>query len=127
MRTYEQIRGHRADFVVKYRLLPPEDGGRKVTYQHLRCDFMYEGDDPTTDGIFMIHPEFLDAAGRPLDEGVVVPLDGKASMWVLVPQMRPLHRTRIKAGTKGYFMEGSRKVGSIEVESVVALHANTDA
>jgi hypothetical protein len=127
VQTYEQIRGHRTDFVVRYRLLAPEDDGRNVTYQHLRCDFMYDGDDPTTDGIFMIHPEFLDAAGRPIDEEDVVPLDGKASMWILVPQMRSLHRTRIKIGTKGYFMEGPRKVGSVEVESIVALHANADA
>lgn len=29
-------------------------GERKVTYPHLRGDFMYEGDNPVKDGLFMI-------------------------------------------------------------------------
>jgi hypothetical protein len=127
MRTYEQIRGHKPDFVVAYHIYAPENGGRKVTYQHLRCDFMYEGDDPSEDGIFMIHPEFLDTNGFPLKEEHPVPLEGKASMWVLVPSMRALHSSRIKVGVKGYFMEGSRKVGALEVTKIVGLHENPAA
>ncbi len=127
MQTYEQLRGYKADFVVKYRLLRPEEGGRKVTFQHLRCDFLYEGDNPTTDGIFMVHPEFLDSAGEPIPEDVAVPLEGRASMWILMPQMRELHRARIKAGTRGHFMEGPRKIGSVEVERIVSLNENPDA
>jgi len=98
-----------------------------VTFQHLRCDFLYEGDNPVSDGIFMIHPEFLDSAGSPIQDNVAVPLEGKASMWILVPQMHPLHRARIDVGTRGYFVEGSRKIGNVEVESVVALDENADA
>jgi len=127
VQTYQQLRGEQADFVVKYRLLRPEEGGRKLTFQHLRCDFLYKGDDPTTDGIFMIHPEFLDSEGEPIQEDIEVPLEGKASMWVLVPQMRRFHRTRIKVGTRGHFVEGSRRIGSVEVERIVALHENADA
>lgn len=127
MQTYEQLRGYQADFVVKYRLLAPDDGGRKVTFQHLRCDFLYEGDNPTTDGIFMIHPEFLDAAGQPLQENVVIPLEGRASMWILMPKMRAFHRARIKVGVRGHFMEGLRKIGNVEVENIVALQENPDA
>ncbi len=127
MQTYEQFRGHQADFVVKYRLFQPSDGGRKVTFQHLRCDFLYEGDDPIADGIYAIHPEFLDRDSRPIAENIAVPLDGKASMWILMPHMRQVHRARIKIGTCGHFVEGSRKIGDVEVVSIAALHENPDA
>jgi len=125
MRTYEEIRGYKPDFVVSYRLYSPSEGGRTVTYQHLRCDFMYKGDDPVKDGIFMIHPEFMDDNGHPLGDELPVPLEGKATMWVLVPEMRAsIHRSRIEVGTEGHFMEGSRKIGDVRVEQVVALHEN---
>ena len=123
MKTYEEIRGHKPDFVVSYRLYSPSEGGRKVTYQHLRCDFMYEGDDPSKDGIFMIHPEFLGKDGKPLDERHPVPLEGKATMWVLMPEMRAsVHRSRAKVGTRGHFMEGPRKIGDVKIEAIVGLH-----
>lgn len=125
MRTYEEIRGYKPDFVVSYRLYSPSEGGRKVTYQHLRCDFMYEGDDPVKDGIFMIHPEFIDQDGCPLGEELPVPLEGKATMWVLVPEMRAsIHCSRITVGTRGHFMEGPRKIGDVTVERIVALREN---
>lgn len=125
MKTYEEIRGNKADFVVRYRLYSQSEGGRKVTFQHLRCDFMYERDDPVKDGIFMIHPEFLDEDGRPLDEELPVPLEGKAAMWILVPEMRAsVHRSRVKVGTRGHFMEGPRKIGDVTIEEIVGLHEN---
>ena len=125
MRTYEEIRGHKADFVVKYRLYAPSEGGRKVTFQHLRCDFMYEGVEPQEDGVFMIHPEFLDEHGAPLEDCVIVPLEGKASMWILIPEMRAfVHGSRAKIGMRGHFMEGSRKVGDVKIEQIVGLHEN---
>ncbi len=96
-----------------------------VTYQHLRCDFMYDGDDAKTDGIYMIHPEFLEQNGMPLEENVPVPLEGYATMWILMPEMRQrIHRARIRVGTWGYFMEGSRKIGEVVVEAVISLHEN---
>lgn len=125
MKSYAQVRGHGPDFVVRYRLYPPSAGGRKFTLQHLRCDFLYEGDDPQTDGIFAIHPEFLDAVGVPLEKDMTVPLEGKASMWVLFPAMRgTVHRARIAVGVRGHFMEGARKVGDVEVIEIVGLHEN---
>ncbi|MEJ5031294.1 hypothetical protein [Comamonas sp. MYb69] len=125
MRTYEEIRGYPPDFIVSYHLYAPSEGGRKITYQHLRCDFMYEGYDIASDGIFMIYPEFLGADGLPIEEGIPVPLDGRASMSILSPEMRAsVHQGRIEIGTRGYFMEGGRKVGSLEVVQIVGLHAN---
>lgn len=122
MKTYEQIRGYPPDFVVRYRLHSPAEGGRQTTHQHPRWDFMYEGSDPLEGDIFMIHPEFLASDGAPLDDKATVPLEGNASMWILDPTMRPLHRSRIKVGVKGFFMEGHRKLGSVEVTMVIGLH-----
>lgn len=88
---------------------------------------MYEGDDPQTGGIYMIHPEFLDPSGVPLADDEPVPLEGTASMWVLTPQMRTAHQARVKVGARGFFMEGPRKVGAVEVVRIEALHANSTA
>jgi hypothetical protein len=127
MQSYQTIRGHSADFIVKYRLYATADGGRKVTFQHLRCDFMYEGDDPQTDGVWMIHPEFLDESGDPIQDSNPVALDGKASMWILFPQHRKAtHSLRAKIGVRGHFMEGARKVGDVEIIEIVDLYKNTD-
>jgi hypothetical protein len=126
MQTYEQLRGHKADFLVQYRLYSPSEGGRRVTVQHLRFDFLYRGDDLQT--LFMIHPEFLDASGHPIPEGVPVPLEGAASMWVVVPEMRArVHRGRIAVGVRGHFMEGPRKIGDVQVTQVLGLNDNPDA
>jgi hypothetical protein len=128
MQTYEQIRGHKPDFIVSYRLYSPAEGDRMMTFQHLRCNFMYEGGEPAMDGLFMIHPEFLDAKGHPLDDRSPVPLHGRASMWILVPEMRAkVHRARLKVGTRGHFTEGSRKIGDVTVESLIGLHENSAA
>lgn len=125
MRTYQHIRGHGPDFTVKYRLYSPSEGGRKVTPQHLRCDFMYAGDVPQGDGIYMIHPEFLDSSGAPLPENVEVPSEGHATMWILFPQMRAsVHRSRVKVGVCGHFMEGSRKIGDVEIVQIEGLLEN---
>ena len=125
MRTYEEIRGYKPDFVVSYRMYPTSEGGRKVTYQHLRCDFMYEGDDPVADRIFMIHPEFLGDDGCPLGDQIPVPLEGKAAMWVLAPEMREsVHVARATVGTQGHFMEGAKKIGDVKIQAIVGLLEN---
>lgn len=125
MPSYEQFRKHQADFYVRYSLYAASEGGREITFQHLRCDFMYEGDDPQKDGIFIIHPEFLDEAGAPIDEGAVVPIDGIASMWFASQELRAsVHRSRIQVGVCGYFMEGSRRVGKVEVTRIGSLFEN---
>ena len=125
METYEELRRQQPDFIVSYRLYSPSEGGRRVTYQHLRCDFLYEGEHPGCDGPYMIHPEFLDESGRPICEGVVVPLTGRASMWILVPEMRArVHRSKVGVGVRGHFMEGRRKIGDVVIEEIVGLHFN---
>jgi hypothetical protein len=86
--------------------------------QHTRWDFLYDGDDPSTDSIWMIWPEFLTPDGEVLPEGEV-PTTGRALMYIVNLDNEPYHRSRISKGTKGTFVEGPRKVAVCEV---VAIH-----
>ena len=122
--NYEQLRGHGPDFVVAYRLYAPDEGGRKVTYQHLRCDFCHDGDDPPKKSYYMAYPEFLDDAGDILAGDVPVALSGRATMWIMLPESRAKLQSTIDVGSRGYFMEGSRKIGELRVEAVLDLHEN---
>ncbi len=124
--SYEIIRNHPQDFDVKYRLYTQNEGGRKITFQGLRCDFLYEGDD-VSDGIYCIHPEFEDDKNNIIEDlSIPIPITGTARMWIVFPEMRErIHRNRIKIGIKGYMMEGSRKIGEVEVIRIVGLHSNS--
>ncbi|PML82179.1 MULTISPECIES: hypothetical protein [Vibrionaceae] len=125
MKSYEEIRGHKQDFEVSYRLYPPSEGGLQSPSQHMRCDFAYAEDNVEKSGIYMIHPEFLDQNGMPIPEGVPIPSRGLASMWVLVPEMREkVHIQKLQVGTKGYFMSGSRRLGEVQVTRLVDLLKN---
>src|SRR5689334_20520964 len=96
--SYSQ-RGRPPDFEVRYRFFTADEGGRKsAPRQHIRWDFLYDGDDPQRDGIYMIWPEFLDKAGNPLPEGEV-PYLGSAHMFILNDALRvQVHRQRIVVG-----------------------------
>jgi hypothetical protein len=84
---------------------------------------MYQGDDPSTDGISMIWPEFLDDQGQVLPEGEV-PMCGLADMYVVDPERRPFHQTRVRESTRGHFMEGARKVADCVVVELIGLSHN---
>lgn len=46
-------------------------------------------------------------------------------MWVLFPAMRrEVHMQRIAVGTKGFFMEGPRRVAAVEAIEVNGLFEN---
>jgi hypothetical protein len=115
------------DFEVSYRFFSEAEGGRKTgtPFQHYRCDWSYEGDDISKTGIFMIWPEFVDSEGRILPDKVRVPESGKATMWIVSPNMiEQVHGSRVKIGTKGFFMEGARRVAEAVVTRVIGLHTN---
>ncbi|MNC65119.1 hypothetical protein D3C75_1153810 [compost metagenome] len=78
------------------------------------------------DRIYCIHPEFEDEDGNIiLDEDRSVSMSGTARMWILFDEMREkVHKHRIKVGTKGYFMEGPRRVGEVEVTEIIGLFTN---
>ncbi|SMF96843.1 hypothetical protein SAMN02949497_4257 [Methylomagnum ishizawai] len=119
MRTYS---GHRQpDFHVRYRFFSPAEGGRSTPpRQHTRWDFLYADDDPRRDRLYMIWPEFIDPAGSVWPEGEV-PMEGDALMFIVNPDWVSQHRQRIAVGTRGFFMEGSRKVAACEVTALLGL------
>lgn len=124
---YEDRLKHPQDFNIRYRFYSVEEGGRKLLpLQGYRCDFSYEGDDIRATGIYAIYPEFEDEYGNLImDEQKQVNIFGTARMWVLFPQMRErVHKHRIQVGTKGYFMEGARRVGEVEVTEIIGLQSN---
>lgn len=124
---YEQQRGYGHDFRVSYRFFPTAEGGRKtLPFQGYRCDFSYVGDELSQSGIYAIHPEFEDANGEVrLNTDTCVPAEGTARMWVLFPAMRrDVHAQRIAVGVKGFFMEGPKRVGAVEVIEVNGLSEN---
>lgn len=112
------------DFEVRYRFLSFEEGGRKTgtPFQDYRSDWAYEGDDIKKTGIYMIHPEFVDSNGKVLEKNTQVPDEGVAIMSILNKELREtIHKKRMKVGTKGFFMEGGRRVAEAEVIRIVGL------
>jgi hypothetical protein len=84
---------------------------------------MYEGDNPQEDGMSMIWPEFLDQHGCVLPEGEV-PLAGLADMYVISPERRPFHITRLGVSTRGHLVEGARIVADCTVTKIIGLNEN---
>lgn len=121
MTSYSARSGRRSSFEVSYRFLTAEEGGRKASpHQHTRWDFLYEGDDPSIYGIWMIWPEFLSAEGSVLPEGVV-PRTGRAMMYIVNLDNELYHRERISIGTRGSFVEGAKTVALCEVIAIQGL------
>ena len=126
MEPYSRAGGNPA-FEVRYRFLALSEGGRAMPpRQHVRWDFMYEGDDPQRDGISMVWPEFIDACGLVHPEGEV-PAEGQALMFIVNPERRTFHKQRIAVGTRGFFMEGARKVAECEVTAILGLARENEA
>ena len=125
----EEKLNHKADFRVKYRFYSPEEGGRKtIPYQGYRSDFWYPHEGGNERSVFMIWPEFEDEDGSViLETDTPIKQKGTARMIIVANKMREYHKIRIRKGTKGYFIEGSRKVAECEVIEVIGLlHNPTD-
>ncbi len=122
MDNYEKLSGLKPDFLVSYKLIPASEGGRKTPpFQHIRWDWLYDGDDPAI--VSMIHPEAIDEKGEPFPEGPI-PDNAYALMFILDTGRRGIHATRIKEGVKGFFVEGSRKVATCTAIKVLSIHEN---
>lgn len=121
-----------ADFRVTYRFFTHAEGGRRsYAIQGYRPDWVYAEDyseeaarSPSFMPVFMIIPVFVDENGLVYDRGEIIPLEGFANMHILNDQLRPIHRRRIKVGTKGYFVEGSRRVAEATVIDILYLNHN---
>jgi len=86
---------------------------------------MYEEDEPAAEGVFMIWPEVVSESGAPLPVGEV-PKMGKAAMFIVNSDMRPLHEARVAVGVRGYFMEGAKRVAEVEVCELLALNRGAE-
>ena len=123
MTSYSEHTGRRPSFEVAYRFLAEDEGGRTTPpHQHTRWDFLHDADDPATDSIWMIWPEFIAPDRRVLPKGEV-PGTGRALMYIVNLDNEAYHRTRISVGEKGAFVEGPRSVAVCEV---VAIHGLAD-
>jgi len=106
------------DFLVRYRFLRLEEGGRSAPpRQGYRPGWLYDGDDPVRDGAWMIWPRFVAASGAEVGDGPV-PSEGMAQMFVLDPKFRPMHLSRLRVGTKGFLIEGKAIAAECEVVEV---------
>jgi hypothetical protein len=108
---------------VKYSFLSAEEGGRKTgpPAQGYRSDFKY-AEDEVENRLWIIHPEFLDDSGNViLDKTIRVPNSGTAKMWILSEHLVSMHKSRIRIGQKGYFMEGPHKTAECEIIELVGL------
>lgn len=119
---YEYNKKHPCDFIVKYRVLTEEEGGRKAPlYQGYRPDFLY-AEDQVSDGLYCIYPEFLDDKNEVItDLSKSISPIGKAKMWILQEKFHEYHKNRLRVGSKGYFMEVSKKIAECEVIELVYL------
>ncbi len=114
-----------ADFEVSYSFLSFEEGGRQsgLPLQGYRCDWSYQGEDLEKSVVYMIWPEFEDDHGLALPAGVRVFPEGRARMRIVDGVLRrTIHRQRLRVGTKGYFVEGRRRVAEAEVIRILALN-----
>jgi len=104
------------DFKVKYKFRTFEQGGRmSPVFQGYRSDFWYYHKDNKDNEIFMIWPIFEDEKGVEIKDSIEVKTEGVAGMRIVNAKLVSYHKLRIAIGTKGYFMEGTRKVGVCEV------------
>jgi hypothetical protein len=128
MSGYAEKLNRLPDFEVSYRFYSEAEGGRKdnhPVFQNYRSNWSFDGDDIEKTGLFPIWPEFLDSHGEVWPDANPVPISGKATMWITFREVNvPVHRARIKKGTKGYFMEGRRRVAEAVVTRIIGLHTN---
>jgi len=113
------------DFEVSYRFYEGTDGKDRRICQSFRPNWSYDEDGLEPSMLFPIWPEFLDSHGKLWPDKIPVSLSGNAAMWITFREVNvPVHRARIKVGTKGYFMEGNRRVAKAIVTRIIGLHTN---
>jgi hypothetical protein len=123
---YADASGRLPDFEVEYEFeCDPKLGPVKPT-QGMRCDFLYDGEDPKLDGVHMIWPELHDAEGEVIKDKRIVPAKkGKATMWILSHDSRvKFHQQNIKVGIKGSWVVGGLKLARVRVTKILGLFEN---
>jgi len=120
---YQDRLNREPDFIVEYELDPCDEMKSSKPGQGMRVDFLYDGDDPSEDGIHMIWPELLDKDGEVILDTTPGNMDkaGKANMWVVDETRRIYHAKRLKVGTKGYWVRGAFRLANVTVVQIGSL------
>ncbi|WP_299948277.1 hypothetical protein [uncultured Microbulbifer sp.] len=107
---YEERAERLPDFIVKYEIDLADEIKNAKPGQGMRVDFLYQGDDPQVEGIHMIWPEILDIDGKVITDMTPgsIPRRGFANMWVVDPERREYHHTRLRVGSEGTWWCGGR-------------------
>jgi hypothetical protein len=118
-----------ADFEVSYRFYSAQDErGRDsgAPEQGYRADFLYFEDEKLEFSTYMIWPLFLDTEGNLIPEKFKVEISGKANMYIIDSALRSIHQKRLTVGTKGYLVEGRKKVAECIVTKLIGLFTPRD-
>ncbi|MCV6637393.1 hypothetical protein [Candidatus Albibeggiatoa sp. nov. NOAA] len=125
-KPYSETMGKPADFEVEYELAIDPALGQIIPSQAMRCDFAYASDRGKNNHVYMIYPELLDTDGNIiLDKRIRAADKGKATMWIILPESRPTHCQRIKVGTQGHWVVGSKILANVTVTKIIGLFINT--
>ncbi|WP_411884886.1 hypothetical protein [Polaromonas sp. YR568] len=115
------------DFEATIRILTAQEGGRTTPPRNgIRWDLSYELDSEPNQ-IWMVWPDFFDAAGDslPINEPLPVDVPISARLTVLNDDLRKeIHGARIRVGRKFYCVEGSKRVAIGTVTRITGLHSD---
>lgn len=107
------------DFAAQLNPIPqPTTGIRSLLVQGIKLDFMYEEDENRA---WMIYYALLNSKGNLLSHRTVCEQQVNAYFRILNPQLRPIHKQRIKVGIRFYVVAGSYKVAEGVVTEVLHL------
>jgi len=122
-KPYQERLKREPDFIVSYEIKPCEEMKSAKPGQGMRLDFLYEGDDPATDGVHMIWPEILDEDGKIIKDTTPgnIPQKGTANMWVVDEERRHIHAKRLIVGLKGQWVRGPFKLAEVTVTKIGSL------
>lgn len=117
---YENLLKRKPDFVVRYEINLADKIKNAKPHQGMRVDFLYEGDNPATEGAHIVWPEILNNDGSVLLDSSpeAMPTKGLANMWVIFDERRAYHHDRLTVGTKGYWWRGGI-IANVEVIKIM--------
>ncbi|RSK44581.1 hypothetical protein [Hymenobacter perfusus] len=111
------------NFEACVRLLRPDEDGRQLPpYNGIRWDFSYAQDKPRVSYMWL-YPDFFDPITGDSWREMPLPVDEwlHVRVAVILDEARPLHQSKIRAGTSFYYCEGSHIVAEGTVTRITGL------
>lgn len=119
-----QLGGQPPDCELEYEFdIAPELSHVRLR-QGIRCEFLYEGDDPKLDGVHLVLLEFLDANGKIItDKTQPLSKSGRVLATFAMPEIRArIHQRRLKKGGRGFLTVSGWRLAKVLVSELVALN-----